>query len=90
MATERVNDSGIEIKPVYGPADLGRMGPREASSVKPGTYPYTLWHLPVDVPRPALDDSAVLRVRYRPGHQPAVEATVRRASPHRERVWIGR
>ena len=40
MATERVNDSGIEIKPVYGPDDLAGWDPAEKLGA-PGTYPYT-------------------------------------------------
>src|SRR3954464_4688614 len=40
MATERVNDSGIDIKVVYGPEDLGGWDPAEKLST-PGKYPYT-------------------------------------------------
>src|SRR3954464_14823406 len=40
MATERVNDSGIDIKVVYGPEDLEGWDPSEKLST-PGKYPYT-------------------------------------------------
>src|SRR5437762_3583584 len=40
MASERVNDSGIEIKPVYGPSELQGWDP-SAQLGEPGRYPYT-------------------------------------------------
>ena len=39
-ANERITDSGIEIKPVYGPDDLEGFAP-ESDLGTPGTYPYT-------------------------------------------------
>ena len=39
-ANERITDSGIEIKPVYGPDDLEGFAP-ESDLGSPGTYPYT-------------------------------------------------
>src|SRR3954463_1635289 len=39
-ADERFTDSGIEIKPVYTPADLAGWDPAEQLG-EPGTYPYT-------------------------------------------------
>ncbi len=38
--SERITDSGIEIKPVYGPADLAGWDPDERLG-EPGSYPYT-------------------------------------------------
>ena len=39
-ANERITDSGIGIKPVYGPDDLEGFAP-ESDLGSPGTYPYT-------------------------------------------------
>jgi methylmalonyl-CoA mutase N-terminal domain/subunit len=39
-ANERITDSGIEIKPVYGPDDLEGFAP-ESDLGTPGSYPYT-------------------------------------------------
>ena len=39
----------------------------------PGEYPYTRGIHPTDVPRPALDDAAVRRLRHRRGHQRALQ-----------------
>ena len=39
--TQAVTDSGIEIRPVYGPDDLDGLGPRRPQLGEPGQYPYT-------------------------------------------------
>ena len=77
MAPDRhVTESGIEVKPVYGPEDA--VGPSE----QPGEFPFTRGPYRGHVPRPAVDDAAVRGVRLRRGDE--------RALPHAARARADR
>ena len=68
MATTegRETDSGIEIKPVYTAEDV------EVEPELPGEFPFTRGPYPRHVPRPAVDDPPVRRLRLRRGDERAV------------------
>ena len=67
MATtpdRRVTESGIEVKPVYGPDDAP--GPAEP----PGAFPFTRGPVRGHVPRPPVDDAPVRGFRLGRGDEP--------------------
>ena len=68
--------SGIEIARVYGPGDV-KQAPTSARRV-----PVHARHLPEHVPRQALDDAAVRRLRHARGDEPALQVPAR-AGPDR-------
>ena len=74
MATgpdRRLTESGIEVKPVYGPGDApGPAEPPGASRSRAGRIR--------TCPRPAVDDAAVRRVRLRGGDERAIQALLGR------------
>ena len=58
--------SGIDVKTVYGPEDLKRVGfSYEKGSSRSGRVPFHAGHTPRRVPEQALDHAAVFRVRRR-------------------------
>ena len=65
--------SGIDVEPLYTPADrLSEEAYTEALGV-PGRYPFTRGSIRDHVSDPPLDDAAVRRVRHRRGDEPAVQ-----------------
>ena len=70
--------SGEEIKPLYTARDL----PPEADAAigLPGQFPYTRGRVPVDVPRTAVDDAAVRRLRDAGGDERALPLPARARS----------
>ena len=63
--------SGVEVDPVYGPADEAADERMERIGW-PGEYPFTRGLYPDGLPRPALDHPAVRRLRQRPADQRAL------------------
>ena len=63
---------GIEVKPVYGPADLAGLDyARDLGD--PGEYPFTRGHPPPHVPLARVDDAAVRRLRDAGGDERALQ-----------------
>ena len=63
--------SGIEIEPVYGPADLEDFDPATELG-RAGVVPVHPRHPPRRLPRPAVDDAPVRRLRLGRGDEPAL------------------
>ena len=67
--------SGLENEPLYTPEDSEIDYDRDLGY--PGVYPFTARRLPVDVPRQALDDAPVRRLRHGRGDERALPLPAR-------------
>ena len=67
--------SGVENEPLYSPENVELDYERDLGW--PGAYPVHARRLPVDVPRPALDDAPVRRLRHGGGDERALPLPAR-------------
>ena len=82
-ASRVVNESGIEIKPLYTAQDVLASGELDASP--PGEPPFTRGIHPPDVPARALDHAPVHRLRQRRRYQPALQISDRQRPDRAQR-----